>query len=202
MALCISAQRRLHLPEEQVRVGEGVRHQHFGAASPGRASRCGQAVRGRSRARPRPARSASAGRPMRSRVRGARLRREPGSRGVVLRPVAVDQPQIEQARRRQGVAGREVEVVRHELGEVGRRRPECPTRRPADGCRRSSRRSSRGRPRARGRLGMPRPANRSPEAGRAEEVACRGRRRGSVASFCSSCVRCRRQRTPARVTRA
>ena len=111
----------LHLAEEQVRVGEGVRHQHLGAGL----------RRPRVEVRAGGARQVAGGAP------GRRGRGGPGAadaqqvaagagggghlvaEGVVLRPVAVDQPEVEHVARGHGVAGREVEVVHHELREVG-----------------------------------------------------------------------------------
>ena len=88
----------LHLAEQQVRVGERVRDQHLAAGldRPGvdmRAGRARQVARGapgrRRRRRPRPADPEQV-------PSGARLERHLVAEGVVLRPVPVDQPEVEQ----------------------------------------------------------------------------------------------------------
>ena len=47
------------------------------------------------------------------------LERDLEGEGVVLRSVAVDQPQVEQVVVRRGVAGREIQVMHDELRQVG-----------------------------------------------------------------------------------
>ena len=99
MALCSSAQSTCICPRSRFESEKLFGTSTSVRVSTGRASRCGQEVRGRSRAAPQAGEvgvGPGAADPQQVPA-GAGLGRNLVAEGVVLRPVAVDQPEVEQA---------------------------------------------------------------------------------------------------------
>ena len=190
MALCISAQSTCIWPRSRLESEKLLGTSTSVRVSAGRWSRLGQEVRGRSRAAPQAGEvgvGPGAADPQEMPA-GARLGGNLVAEGVVLRAVAVDQAEVEQAADRQRVAGREIEVVHHELGEVGRAGWDVRLCAGAAGAADLVGDLLQRRATGAG-VGIADRGEEIPRLGFAEEVARRSGLKGHVACFCLSCVR-------------